>query len=282
MNLDRFLPQIWINDEITPLDKKVFLSYKFELNDPFSFSSQTICYATTPLFAKEWVCFLQQQLIACSMEFPLLSKNEGEGLLEAIRKLHIRTIAYRWVKCHVGFKQNSPKEKILCNIILEPLDVAFSKEQSIWQLCIPVQYPKIQAGAFTFPSIDFAYKQFVYREVLTRGCHDGIITGNRQQVIETCLGQLFVVKGNSVITPASECGLSFVAGRDWVLEQLSNSGFQVEESLHLSLARLYSADELFVLSSDGIYAVKGLDTARYYDQLRIKLLDRINEQIKPT
>jgi len=270
-----YLPLIWCNGEIIPLNRQVFFSGNRLDNDGFTFTYDTVCFATKPLFVSEYEDRIFSDLYTLGIEPAGLIKEGKPVIRDEIRRLHIRNKAYGWVLCrfHITIQGNKPM--LNSYLLLVPVDQAFVKEQQYWQLCVLNNFPKPVGSTMSFANLRDAYQKLALREVAARGCHDGLVLGEKGQVVETCNGTIFSLKGNKAITPALECGTYPIPGRGWVIGQLKLMGFQVEETLNLNFLELYKAEEVFVLGIDGIYAVKGLDTARYYDKIRLKLIEAL-------
>jgi hypothetical protein len=270
-----FLPLIWYNGEIVPFNRSGFLLECRVEDDRFTLTYNTVCFATKPLFISEFEERVFFELKALDIEPKGFFKEGKSAILEEIRRLHIRNKAYGWVLCRILIAVQGRKPMINSYLLLESIDQAFVKEQMYWQLCILHQFPKPVGSSMMIANLKDAYLKLALREVAARGCHDGLVLGEKGQVVETCNGNIFSLKENMAYTPAIECGAYPMPGRGWIIDQLKRMGFQVEETMNLNFLELYKAEEVFVLGSDGIYAVKGLDTARYYDKIRLKLIEAL-------
>ncbi len=275
MSEGAFLPFIWCNGEIVPFNRSgFFLESRFDDNR-FTLTYRTVCFATKPLFMSEYEERVFSDLKALDIEPGGFFREGKSAIQEEIRRLHIRNKAYGWVLCQILIAVQGDKPMINNYLLLEPIDQAFVKEQMYWQLCVLHHFPKPGGASMLYANLRDAYRKLALREVDARGCHDGLVLGEKGQVVETCNGPIFYLKESKVYTPALECGAYPMPGRGWVIDQLKLMGFQVEETLNLNFLELYKAEEVFVLGTDGIYAVKGLDTARYYDKIRLKLLEAL-------
>lgn len=87
---------------------------------------------------------------------------------------------------------------------------------------------------------------------------EGLLLDSQNQVIECTKSNLFLVRDGQLFTPLlDQCG---VAGalRAWVMERAA------VEMVHLTLAQLHAADEVFVCNSlAGIWPVAQLDARRW-------------------
>lgn len=281
MNAESYLPLAWCDSEIIPVNL-VKLPRDTELDRlAVSISHEVLCFSTQPLFFDDFEAAVLQSVADLGLSWPAMTTGEGTTWLrEEIRRLHIRNKAYGWVRCLLLIRSDHVKLKMKLYLFLQTCEAAFDKEQLFWQLCLLSRFPRPVGAGMSFPVLDSAYRRLALREVQLRGCHDGIMMTDRGQVAGTCYGNLFVIMGNQVRTPALDCGARPIAGRKWVIDTLKEKGFQVEETSCLQVVELYQARELFVLAPDGLYAVKGLDTARYYDDVRPVLLDAFHEQLK--
>lgn len=266
------MPIVWRNGEIVVLNDAE-LPFDTEFDDSsISFSVKVVCYASQPVFPDDFIAEVSGKLNAIGATY------SSDNLMDAIRKLHIRNRAYMWTVCHVLFRIDGENNSLY--LLVEPIETAFSKEQVIWQMCILNSLSKpvgISPAVSLF--FDNVALKMSLREIRIRGCHDGVIVGNRNQIIESYRGNIFAVKKQTVLTPSLDCGCRVVAGRQWVIDSLRSMDFVVMETNHFYMQSLYDAEEVFVVATDGMYHVKGLDSSRFYDTVRPKLIDKMAEMI---
>ena len=81
-----------------------------------------------------------------------------------------------------------------------------------------------------------------------RGADEGLWLNERGHVIEACTGNVFVVRGRAVVTPALKDGARDGVTRARVIETLRGCGLSVRQS-KVRIATLRSADEVFLTSS---------------------------------
>lgn len=109
---------------------------------------------------------------------------------------------------------------------------------------------------------------------------DGLMLDDRQHVIEGTMSNLFLIKGNALVTPNLE--RSGVAGvmREWIMAVLASKlGLSVREA-ELSKAELFNADELFVCNSvHMLVPVKSLACHSWQDWPKTAELQRLAEEL---
>ena len=85
-------------------------------------------------------------------------------------------------------------------------------------------------------------------EARRRGADEGLWLNERGHVIEACTGNVFVVRGRAVVTPALRDGARDGVTRSRAIETLREFGLSVRQS-KVRIATLRSADEVFLTSS---------------------------------
>ena len=85
-------------------------------------------------------------------------------------------------------------------------------------------------------------------EARRRGADEGLWLNDRGHVIESCTGNVFVVRGRAVVTPALRDGARDGVTRSRAIETLRELGFSVRQS-KVRIATLRGADEVFLTSS---------------------------------
>jgi 4-amino-4-deoxychorismate lyase len=110
---------------------------------------------------------------------------------------------------------------------------------------------------------------------------DGVMCSRSGNVIETTAGNVFVVRGGEVSTPALvECGVRGVM-RDVVTELARQAGLPVSERV-LSVEELRQADEVFVTNSViGVWPVSAFEATRYANNVTAQRLRRALTEYEP-
>jgi branched-subunit amino acid aminotransferase/4-amino-4-deoxychorismate lyase len=85
-------------------------------------------------------------------------------------------------------------------------------------------------------------------EARRRGADEGLWLNDRGHVMEACTGNVFVVRGRAVVTPALSDGARDGVTRTRAIGALRELGLSVRQS-KLRIATLRSADEVFLTSS---------------------------------
>jgi branched-subunit amino acid aminotransferase/4-amino-4-deoxychorismate lyase len=96
-------------------------------------------------------------------------------------------------------------------------------------------------------------------EARRRGADEGLWLNDRGHVIEACTGNLFVVRGRAVVTPALSEGARDGVTRSRAIPALRELGLSVRQS-KVRIATLRAADEVFLTSSlSGVRPVVRID-----------------------
>ena len=85
-------------------------------------------------------------------------------------------------------------------------------------------------------------------EARRRGASEGLWLNERGHVIEACTGNVFVVRGRAVVTPALRDGARDGVMRERAIGALRDCGLSVRQS-KVRIATLRAADEVFLTSS---------------------------------
>lgn len=103
---------------------------------------------------------------------------------------------------------------------------------------------------------------------------EGILTDQDGYITEGIMTNLFLVNNGMIATPKLDrCGVSGVM-REVIMEQLSLSGYLVEES-RLTQADIYQADEIFLTNSViGIWSVHTCNQQVYHSQTVARAIRR--------
>jgi len=100
------------------------------------------------------------------------------------------------------------------------------------------------------------------KEAIEEGFDEALLFDEKNQVTE-CTGQnIFIVKGNSVITPPPETSLAGIT-KDTIMKLAKDAGLNVKEE-HFQKETLLSADEIFLTGTGSeIVAVSKYDTQTF-------------------
>ncbi|MCX7738287.1 MAG: aminotransferase class IV [Hydrogenothermaceae bacterium] len=99
----------------------------------------------------------------------------------------------------------------------------------------------------------------VKRDAREKGCFDGIILNENEEITETSSANIYWVKGKYLYTPSLDCGVLEGISRIAVIENAKKEGFVVVEG-RFGISDLKKADFVFISNSlHGIVRVSGVD-----------------------
>ncbi|RUM62382.1 MAG: hypothetical protein DSY59_00295 [Persephonella sp.] len=110
-----------------------------------------------------------------------------------------------------------------------------------------------------FKTTNYMLNVLAKRYAIEKGCDDAILLNENDEITETTSANIFWVKGNTLYTPALECGLVEGITREKIIKNAREVGLEVEEGRY-GLRDLLDADYIFVSNSlNGIIKVKKID-----------------------
>lgn len=113
-----------------------------------------------------------------------------------------------------------------------------------------------------------------------RGMDELLIVNTFNRLCESSTSNIFCVKGDHVLTPATSEGCVNGVMRSVLLEKGDTFGFQVRES-SLTTLDLYECDELFITNAArGIQWIMGFRNKRYFNKVSGKLVKMLNELVQ--
>jgi len=116
-------------------------------------------------------------------------------------------------------------------------------------------------------STSFTRNILAKRYALENGYDDAVFLNENGEVTETTSANIFWIKGNTLYTPAPECGLLEGITRELVIKKAKEQGFNVVEG-RFKVNELANADYIFVTNSlNGIIKVKKFDILALKQQL---------------
>ncbi|NHB69570.1 aminotransferase class IV [Perlabentimonas gracilis] len=111
------------------------------------------------------------------------------------------------------------------------------------------------------------------------GVDDCLLINDQNRVVEAISSNLFLVKGDKIITPS--LGEGCVAGvmRQVVIDLAIRNGYKLNTNAAIEPEMLLNADELFLTNAvSGIKWIVGLRQKRYFGLVSRKLSDLLNEE----
>lgn len=99
----------------------------------------------------------------------------------------------------------------------------------------------------------------VKNEALNAGFDDGLVLNEHQNLTETSSGNLFLIHGNRIQTPTTECGILNGTTRQLLIELASSLGLECQES-PCHVGTIHKADSVFAtLCSFGLVHIQRIE-----------------------
>jgi branched-chain amino acid aminotransferase len=108
---------------------------------------------------------------------------------------------------------------------------------------------------------------------------DCLLINDQNRIIEAISSNIFVVKGNIILTPSIEEGCVAGVMRKVVIDLAKRNGFKVIDNAVIEADKLLEADEVFLTNAiSGIQWVVGLRHKRYFGIVSKKLSLELNKE----
>jgi branched-chain amino acid aminotransferase len=138
------------------------------------------------------------------------------------------------------------------------INLKVSSIQRISPNMLPMQ---AKAGA------NYMNSYLIRHEANMCGFDDGIALDNNGFISETSTANIFLVRGNKVITPSVDCSVLEGLTRDSVIVMAKNLGYEVVEK-HITKDELYRAEEVFITGTAAeITGVDKVDHIKFGENL---------------
>jgi branched-chain amino acid aminotransferase len=112
------------------------------------------------------------------------------------------------------------------------------------------------------------------------GFDDCLILNQKQELIESCNSNLFVVKNNILLTPAADSGCVSGVMRRHLITIAKEAGIKVIDNIPIAENMLLETDEIFLTNSIiGIRWVQAFHNRRYYNSTSQNLVKLLNKSI---
>jgi len=200
---------------------------------------------------KEHIDRLYYSARAIMLSIPLTKEEMTEAVLETLRKNDLKDSYIRLVvtrgKGDLGLDpRKCPKPSVI--IIAVPLLQLYDekkREKGMSMIVSWVRRDPVDATTHEIKSLNYLNSILAKIEANNVGADEAIILDSNGFICEATAENIFIVKGNTIITPPSTSGPlpGITAG---VIKEIAQQlGFQVVEK-GITVADLYGADEAFV------------------------------------
>ncbi len=166
--------------------------------------------------------------------------------------------------------ESGPLDKNIYNLNTQGLNVGFYRE---------VLKPAGFLGNIKSTSAQLYVMALIYASQMA--WDDILIFNERGNIVEGSSSNLFMVKGETVCTPALDQGCVDGVMRKVVLDLLKTLPYKVLEC-EITAEDLLGADEVFLTNAiAGISWIKGIEHKRYYHKVASRLMEVLQEAVFP-
>ena len=129
------------------------------------------------------------------------------------------------------------------------------------------------------------YNQLIWETEKTKNeetpFQNSIFLNENEMVCDTDSANIFMIKNNSVITPALETGCYNDILRDFILSISNELNFKITEAANLKKDDVYNMNEIFLAGeNNGFQWVMGIEGKRFVRQKSVLIHQKLNEFLK--
>jgi branched-subunit amino acid aminotransferase/4-amino-4-deoxychorismate lyase len=267
---------IWQNGNIQPKEK-IFSNLDFS----FIFHNQLVecflTFGTDILFFNETFSKIQSSLNIYHIDSVLFSDNTGDSFKKETKRLLIRNKCYKTARCYIVFSISIETNSLNEYIFLIPDPQLFSVDKTIKKTIVSNRLLKPSGIVMNFSTMVKEFRKIIQTEMEHEKVDDCIILNLDQNIVESYLGNIFLITPGEVITPSLNSGCTPYLLRKITISLFENLGFQVIEKDDMQVENLLDANEVVVAGETGIYALKGIEYKRYFDNVRKALISKVVE-----
>ena len=279
MNEQEVATLSWHNGNITP-NEAVFS--KFDFN--YLFSNNLVEYyftfGTKILFFDETLSRIKSSLKIHNINSHLFADETGEKFRAETNRLLIRNKYYKTARCYILFSLYPETNSLNEYIFLVPDPLLFDIDKIIKKTIVSNQFLKPSGAIMNFPTMEYEFRKIIRMEIEYEKADDCIILNHDQYIIESYLGNIFLLEPGFVLTPSLSSGCIPFIMRKIIINFLGQLHFQVVEKNDLQVEKLFEANEVIIAGETGIYSLKGIEYKRYFDNTRKVLIAKIVEAYK--
>jgi branched-chain amino acid aminotransferase len=253
------------------------------LNGPFVISQKFwFGYGGIPLFTEN-IGLLTRQMEILQLPFPEMLKN-GQELFRLTKRMLNKNKFYR--SGHVLLQIFIDGEEPLVMVTSEASDqfrVPF-QENGIFLNFAPIK-KQAPPELSRFPFFNRPFWKAAGAGLRGSIFQNSVLLNENNQVCECIGANLFMMKGNTLITPALETGCYDDLLRNLILEIAGELKIKVLESYKISKEEMLNMNEIFIVSEEsGMQWILGIENKRFvhhfseifYEQLDQRLKNKIN------
>jgi branched-subunit amino acid aminotransferase/4-amino-4-deoxychorismate lyase len=278
MNEQEIASLIWHNGNIQPKEK-IFPVIDFN----FLFFNNIVEYfftsGTEILFFNETLSQIQSLLNIYYLDSILFADESGETFKNETKRLLIRNKFYKTARCYILLSHSPESNSLNEYIFLVPDLQLFGIDKIIKKTIVSSRFFKPSGAAMSLPTLENEFRKIIRMEIDHEKADDCIILNQEQQIVESYLGNIFLIEPGKVITPSLSSGCRPLIMRRILLAVFEQLSYQVIERKDIEVENLFNANEVIVAGEKGIYSLKGIEFKRYFDTIRKVLISKIRENI---
>jgi branched-subunit amino acid aminotransferase/4-amino-4-deoxychorismate lyase len=278
MNEQEIASLIWYNGNIQPKEKIIpFIDFNF------LFSNNIVEYfftsGTEILFFNDTLSQIQSLLNIYYLDSILFADESGETLKNETKRLLIRNKFYKTARCYYLLSRSPETNTLNEYIFLVPDLQLFGTDKIIKKTILSNRFFKPAGAAMKLPTLENEFRKIIRMEIDHEKADDCIILNQEQHIVETYLGNIFLIEPGKVITPSLSSGCTPLIMRKKLMTVFEQLNYQVIESKDIGVENLFDANEVIVAGEKGIFSLKGIEYKRYFDTVRKVLISKIKENI---
>lgn len=276
MNEHEVATLIWHNGNITP-NEAVFSKFDFNFLFNTNLVEYYFTFGTKILFFDELLSKIKSNLKIHNINSILFADETGEKFRSETNRLIIRNKYYKTARCYILFSLFPETNSLNEYIFLVPDPLLFEIDKIIKKTIVSNQFLKPSGVIMNFPTMENEFRKIIRMEIENEKADDCIILNQDQHIVESYLGNIFLLESGLVFTPSLSSGCKPLIMRKIILNIFGQLHFQVVEKNDLQVEKLFEANEVIIAGETGIYSLKGIEYKRYFDYTRKVLISKIVE-----
>jgi len=270
-----FASLFWCNGAILSKEKNPAV-FDFNILQNSNISDYFYTSGTEILFFEQVFERIQKLVELYNINSALLVDASGELLKNETKRLLIRNRYYKTARCYILFSFSPASKRLNEFIFLAPDQQVFDSEKNIRKTIVSNTL-KPAGPAMKFSTIENEFRKIIRNEMEAENADDCIILNHQQHILESYLGNIFLIDQNVVYTPSANSGCSLQLLRAIMLSLFEQIDFQFLEKDDLSVENIFDAQEVIIAGETGVYSLKGIEYKRYFDTTRKKLIAKMSE-----
>lgn len=251
----------------------------FYESDPFLIRQKTwFGFGGIPLFTKN-IELIENQAGKLQLNLPELFSDKRE-LFRISKRLLNKNKCYRSGYIHIQIFWNKNEiHSVIFSEALSEFDFPYSPKGILLTFS---NQRKTASNSFNrFAFFNRNLWEASCAEIRNSPFQNSVILNEKNEVCECTFANIFLIKGNVLITPSLKSGCFSDILRPIVLKNAKKAGFNLSEANHLGKDGLTEMDEIFIASEEtGIQWVLGLGNKRFLHQETDTIYEKINDFLK--